>query len=219
MMFSRTSRRTNPSFNQSAQQINNQQQIRVQQPTNIFMLPMRLTEPKPVEEPEPVKTIRRPSTLPNLSEPPRMAWGKPTWYFLHCLTYKIKPEHFDAMKDEILGTIYSICSGLPCPYCAEHAKEYLSRINFKAIQTKDEMIDLMYMFHNSVNKRKGYKLLSRNDLDQVYLPMNIVHVFNEFMRHFDKKNSSKLVHDTLFRTRQAQTIKIWFQSKLNCFDQ
>ena len=219
MMFSRTSRRTNPSFNQSAQQVNNQQ-IRVQHPpTNIFMLPMQLTAQKPKEETEQVKTIRRPSTLSNLTEPPKMLWGRPTWYFLHCLTYKIKPEYFASMKDEIMGTIYSICTGLPCPFCANHAKEYLGRINFKAIQTKEDMVNLLYMFHNSVNKQKGYPLLSRNDLDQIYTNMNILPVFNEFMKHFDKKNTSKLLHDSLYRTRQTHNIKLWFQSKLHSFNE
>lgn len=217
MMFSRTNRRTNPTFNQNVQQ---RQQIQIQQqpPANIFMLPMRImpkSEPEKIEE-EPIR-YRRPAVISNY-EPPKMTWGKPTWYFLHCMAHKIKPEYFDSMKEEILSKIYAICTSLPCPYCANHAKEYLNRINFKAITMKSELVNLLYMFHNSVNKRKEYKLLSRNDLEQIYQPMDIISVFNEFMNHFDKKNTSKLLHDSLFRTRQSQNIKIWFQSKLHCFE-
>ena len=70
-------------------------------------------------------------------------WGKPTWQFFHMLAHKIKPEYFKQVRIELLNTIYSICSTLPCPVCSEHAKQYMNSINFNNIQTKEDLKDKM----------------------------------------------------------------------------
>ena len=41
-------------------------------------------------------------------------------------------------REECLNIIESICSSLPCPYCKDHARNYLKTHNFDSIKTKED---------------------------------------------------------------------------------
>jgi hypothetical protein len=84
----------------------------------------------------------------------KMKWGEPTWFLFHTLSYKIKDEMFLQVKNEILNIFFLICRNLPCSICAEHATQYMQNINFNAIQTKQQLKDLFFEFHNTVNLKK-----------------------------------------------------------------
>jgi len=66
-------------------------------------------------------------------------WGPCTWYLFHSLAEKIKDEHFSALRLEMLVMIKQFCSLLPCPECANHASEYMRRLNINRVQTKHDM--------------------------------------------------------------------------------
>ena len=51
--------------------------------------------------------------------------------------------------------IVSICNNLPCPICKDHSMKYIRKSNIYKIQTKDEMKNYLYVFHNWVNKKLG----------------------------------------------------------------
>lgn len=149
---------------------------------------------------------------------PKMLWGKPTWTLLHCLVEKTKQEYFTQIKEQLIQQIYIICTNLPCPYCSSHAKTYLSKINFKAITTKEELKYMLYLFHNTVNKDKNYVIVNESILD-TYKQYSIVSVFNEFIRHFsDKNKGSKLIAGSLFRHGITINLKKWFQENINKFE-
>lgn len=157
---------------------------------------------------------------PPPSEPtPKVKWGEPTWYLFHTLSEKISEESFKNIREDLLNVFYSICTNLPCPDCANHAKQYLDNVNFKAIQKKQQLIDLFYHFHNEVNARKGYDTFPYVNLDK-YKLANTSNIIKNFMVHFsDKYRSIKLLASDLHRSKLVEYLKIWFNNNITHFKQ
>jgi hypothetical protein len=148
----------------------------------------------------------------------KILWGPAIWFLLHTMAEKVKPELFSSIRVELLNNIYSICVNLPCPLCSNHAKEYLDKINFNTIQTKNDLKLLLFHFHNEVNKRKNYGLFSREELDEKYSRANTVNIIHNFMIFFqDKYRSPKLIADDLQRKHIAIKLKEWFSHNLHSF--
>jgi hypothetical protein len=107
--------------------------------------------PKPIVQPE--------------NGPKKMSWGEPTWILFHVLAEKIKDEEFSQIRPELLEVIYTICSNLPCPDCANHASMYLNDIRYKNIQTKEQLKTMLFQFHNTVNKKKDFAIFMSKNLN------------------------------------------------------
>ena len=143
----------------------------------------------------------------------KVKWGWPTWKFFHVIAHKVKPEYFKQVRQELLNTIHSICTTLPCPVCAQHATQYMNSLNFNNIQTKEDLKDMLFAFHNSVNVRKNYKPMDRSELDATYANFNTIAVAREFMHYYkDKHRSMKLMADDLLRSRISVNIQNWFNN-------
>lgn len=158
------------------------------------------------------------SNIKNSRNQGGMSWGPPTWCFLHTMVEKIKVEHFSRLRLDILKTIYNICSNLPCPDCSMHAKNYLNNINFNAIQTKEDIINMLYEFHNDVNIRKGKPLFNRNDLENEYKYNVFTTTFYNFLVKFKDKNATnRFIHEDLYRARLSSTMVNWFKENMSYF--
>ena len=108
-------------------------------------------------------------------------WGKLTWGLFHTIAEKINDEN-ELMN--IKNLIVSVCSNLPCPYCRDHAKTYLSKkpIN-KLVRTKDELKKYFFHFHNVVNLRTKKPIYSVKILEQ-YASVNFNSLLNNWMKFF-----------------------------------
>lgn len=173
-----------------------------------------------------VATQRLMNTPHNIARPPppppppevKLKWGRPIWTFFHLLAHKVKDSDFAAIRLELLNTIFSICTVLPCPVCSEHAKRYLQSINFNNIRTKQEMKVMICNFHNEVNKRKGYPIFNAEQLDETYDGMSFVDSINSFVFHFeDKHRSAKLMADDMMRAKIAVVVKNWIKQNIQHF--
>lgn len=163
------------------------------------------------------RSIQRPPPPPPPPEV-KLKWGRPIWTFFHLLAHKVKDSDFDVIRLEILNTIFSICTVLPCPVCSEHAKRYLQSINFNNIRTKRELKIMICNFHNEVNKRKGYPIFNAEQLDETYDGMNFVDSINSFVFHFeDKHRSAKLMADDMMRAKIAIIVKNWIKQNIQHF--
>lgn len=157
--------------------------------------------------------------LPDNASKKKMKWGEPTWFLFHTLAQKIREESFQQIRTELLDIIYTICNNLPCPDCAKHATAYMNGINFNTIQTKEQLKELIFQFHNEVNKRKNIPLFNRADLDIKYNAANLVPIIQNFMRHFrDKHASIHMIASDLHRNRLSVKISAWFQTNLGHFE-
>ena len=162
------------------------------------------------------KTIPPPPPTPPKK---KMKWGQPTWFLFHALAQKVREEHFQKVRKELLDIIYTICTNLPCPDCASHATKYISAINFNRIQTKEQLKDMLFIFHNTVNERKGFPMFNRGDLDAKYAAANLVPIIQNFIVHFrDKHASIHMIANDMHRARLSNTLIQWFQNNLKYFD-
>lgn len=166
-------------------------------------------------------SIKSVQHTPLLSQPPKpkMKWGAPTWYFLHTLVAKIKPEHFSELREELIKIIVSICNNVPCPICAEHSTQYTNKTNFNTIQTQHDLQMYLFKFHNDVNTRKKVPLFTYDELIEKYSKSHIINIYNNFVFYFqDKHHSIHMIANDMFRTRILLNIKKWFSSNLSKFD-
>jgi hypothetical protein len=149
----------------------------------------------------------------------KMLWGEPVWFFFHTLSHKLKEDSFDLAKDGFLNICFVICQNLPCPTCAEHAKKYMERINFNAVQSKEQLKTLFFEFHNMVNSRKGYPIFERDKLDDKYELANTINMIRNFEIHF--KGSYTTMHDIsnhFFRDRALVMIRRWLKENIRHFN-
>ena len=160
-----------------------------------------------------------PSAESNVVKPSKMPWGKPTWFMLHTLAEKIKPEHFQQLRVEIFNIIKRICNNLPCPDCTTHATNYINGINFDNIHTKEQLKIMLFQFHNSVNKNKNVPLFDYKDLDSTYKSAVTTNIITNFFHFFLKQSySGRMGTDNFHRTRMVQDVKRWFQTNIQYFD-
>jgi hypothetical protein len=149
----------------------------------------------------------------------KVKWGEPTWFLFHTLSVKVKDSEFANIRQELLNNTYAICCNLPCPDCANHAKTYLDGINFNTIQTKEDYKRMMFQFHNSVNKRKGYPQFDYSEVDAKYSLAITKNIIQNFMVHFQDRNRSiKLIASDLHRAQLSIVLKRWFNSIISAFE-
>lgn len=152
-------------------------------------------------------------------ESSKMTWGEPTWFLFHTLAQKINEYHFQEIRAELLDIIYKICVNLPCPTCSSHAKQYLDGINFNTIQSKQQLQQLFFQFHNKVNEKKGVPLFSFSELEVKYSNAITINIINNFLGIFMKKsNNIRLLADDFQRQYLIVYMKKWFQSHIGMFE-
>jgi hypothetical protein len=148
-----------------------------------------------------------------------MLWGEPTWFLFHTFAQKVKVSMFPKIKNELLSMIYKICNNLPCPDCTNHATSYLQGINFGAIQTKNDLIEMLWRFHNVVNHRKHYQQFPMSQLNAKYSKANTNNIIRNFIQHYDKHGySMRSGTDSFHRTRMITSFKTWINSNIQYFD-
>jgi len=83
----------------------------------------------------------------------RNIWGPPTWEFMHTMVENVSEETFQQECDNIIAIIVGICTNLPCPICADHAREYIVRVG--PVRSRAGLREWLWRFHNGVRERTG----------------------------------------------------------------
>ena len=144
-------------------------------------------------------------------------WGPPIWIFLHTLAEKVKEEKYPVIGQQIINFIIQICLNLPCNTCAEHARRFVSKIEKHKLKTKRDLKNLLYIFHNTVNKRKQLSDFKYEDLEK-YKQVNFIQSYNNFARVFNTKGNMKLISESFYRSRVLKDIKNWLMANISNFD-
>ena len=145
-------------------------------------------------------------------------WGPPTWIFLHTLAEKVKDNSYHEIKNSLILFIIRICKNLPCPTCATHATQILSRANFSNIKTKNDLKNVLYMMHNAVNRQKNKPIFEYANLENCYSNRNLLNCYNNFISVYQTRGNMSLLTDSLHRKLLTSQLKVWMQSNINKFN-
>jgi len=160
-----------------------------------------------------------PEIIPIQNDSKRIKWGPPTWFLFHTLAHKIKEDSFNKIKNDFLANIISICKNLPCPKCADHASEYINKININAINSKDDLKNMLFSFHNEVNQRTGSPQFSYAELNDKYSKAVTINIIQNFFIFFqDKTFNVSTITNSMHRGRLINVLKTWFTNNLIHFD-
>lgn len=143
-------------------------------------------------------------------------WGPIMWNFLHTIVESIHEEHYNKVHKDLFQYIKSICGFLPCPTCANHAKEYLKRVRDGHISTKDGFRNVLFNFHNDVNKRTKKQQYKVEDLDK-YKTSSLVNTYNQFFKLFTKKGNLQQINQSFQRKLISQNFIQWLKRNQYCF--
>jgi hypothetical protein len=161
----------------------------------------------------------RGTRVPHNSNKQTMIWGNATWTFLHTMAHKIKPDYFNKLIGEFLNIIVRICNTLPCPICKQHAVHYIKNVNFKTIQTKDDLKQMLFHFHNNVNNKKNIPLFSQSELDSKYETSNLIQSLNYFVANYRLRAFNiQTISNKTQRDSLIQHIKNWFNQNSQYFN-
>jgi hypothetical protein len=144
-------------------------------------------------------------------------WGPACWNLFHTLAEKIKEDHFPIIGQHLYNQILLICQNLPCPDCALHAKQFLSKINPTSLKNKHDLKNLLYVFHNKVNETKQKSLFKYEDLLQ-YRQFSIIHLFNTFSKTYNSNGNLTLIADNMQRRHIVANMKKWLMQNLSHFE-
>lgn len=148
--------------------------------------------------------------------PPPEIWGPPIWRFFHVLTQKINEEHFKTIMPPLFNHMKNICHFLPCPECSLHARQFLNKINVSEIKTKKDFINIFYIFHNNVNRRKRKQMFDYDFMTK-YSNINVVDAFNSFVAVYNTKGNMKLLTEAFHRNLILSEFKRWLKNNIKYF--
>jgi len=141
-------------------------------------------------------------------------WGPPIWTFFHVLAEKIGEDQFSSISNALFMFTRRIMSMLPCPDCANHATQFLSKVNFANIKTRSDFANILCIFHNVVNRRKAKPLFDRSELSSIYANKNLIEAYNNFVGVFNSGRNFKLLADSMQRKLVVRDFRTWFTSQL-----
>jgi hypothetical protein len=149
----------------------------------------------------------------------KSVWGPAIWYLFHTLSFKIKPIHFNEIKDQLLDHFVSICNNLPCPECTEHAKQELKHLDKSKITNKKELCMYFIHFHNKVNVRTKKKIFTFDEFISKYKNSVTRNVIANFFIVLSKSDHNiKLMTNSFHRSTAIVDLKKWLNvngSKFN----
>lgn len=140
--------------------------------------------------------------------PPPEIWGPPVWTLLHTLAENVNEEIFPKIKFSLFSYIRKICSLLPCPDCSQHAVRFLAKVDINKMNNKTDLINMLYIFHNTVNKRKNKPMFNHEQLNK-YKMYSIGKVFNHFVSVYHTKGNMNLLAESFQRKLLLTDLKNW----------
>lgn len=147
---------------------------------------------------------------------PPGVWGPPIWRFFHILAENIHEEDYNRLIPQLFSLIRRTCVYLPCPECSDHATKFLAKIGPTDISNKTEFKNMLYLFHNMVNKKKRKPLFDYSNLN-IYKNINIFYAFNQFSSVYNTKGNMKTLTESFQRQFIIRDFKQWVKTNAGSF--
>ena len=130
---------------------------------------------------------------------PPEVWGPAVWFLFHTLAEKVSEPHFNKVYLSLFNMIKFISKNLPCPQCSSDATSFLAKINITTISCKKDFKDMLFVFHNYVNKKKHKPPLPFQDLDALYKCKDLSKVISNFLNKYNTKGNMQLLNESFHR--------------------
>ncbi len=147
-------------------------------------------------------------------------WATPTWIFFHTFAYKINEKFYFENKKGCLDIIKNICAALPCPHCRNHAIIFMKTVNIDNVPNKTKLIEMLFAFHNQVNKRIGKAIFKKESLEiykNYYLSSAIVNFRNGFAKRYGYLLNGYISNE-MSRKRIVNDTDKWLKSNWKYFN-
>jgi hypothetical protein len=102
-------------------------------------------------------------------------WGPHGWKFLHYVTFSYPENPTNEDKENYKFFFNSVGSILPCFTCRENYKNHLKKfpLDDNTLKTQFNLVSWLINIHNEVNKIHGEKILSYNEVLNIYFPKKV----------------------------------------------
>jgi hypothetical protein len=144
-------------------------------------------------------------------------WGPSTWVFMHTLAAKIKEDSFSLIGPNLILVLIQICNNLPCPECSQHSKQFWSKVKTSNIKNKSDLINLLFVFHNMVNKRKQSTSFKYENL-RYYETRNVIETYNIFSKNFNTRGNMNLINESFHRNMMLSSLRNWLMLNIRHFN-
>lgn len=146
-----------------------------------------------------------------------LRWGPQTWVFFHTMAEKIKDECYEEIGPQLFMQIKSICRFLPCPECSQHATAFLSKVPPSTITTKEDFKQMLWFFHNVVNKKIS-KHLYENRILENYKNLNTLKAYCDFIKVYNTKGNMNLMAESFQRALVTKELSAWLKKNHLAFN-
>jgi hypothetical protein len=136
---------------------------------------------------------------------------------MHTLAEKIKPSSYPIAGKQVINFIILICRNLPCPECSQHAKEFWAKVKIQNINSKQDLINLLFVFHNTVNKRRRVASFKYENLSY-YKGRGVIETFNIFARNFTTRGNMNLINESFHRNMMLANLRSWLMNNIQHFE-
>jgi len=147
---------------------------------------------------------------------PPEVWGPPIWLFFHTITAKVKDGLDINVYKGLFRIIKTICKNLPCPTCSSDATLFLSKINEDSVNSKQKLINNIYIFHNYVNK-KNKKQLFNYIMILNYNQLDLVVTIRQFIRAYNTQGNMNLLNESFQRQLAVKEFRRWLRANMSAF--
>jgi hypothetical protein len=78
-------------------------------------------------------------------------------------------------------------------------------------------VNLLFIFHNIVNKRKNIQLFKHENLT-IYKTQNLIQTYNMFSKNFNTKGNMNLITDSFRREIMLKSLRKWLMTNIQHFE-
>jgi hypothetical protein len=147
---------------------------------------------------------------------PPEVWGPPIWIFFHTITTKVKDGLDINVYKGLFRIIKTICKNLPCPTCSTDATLFLSKINEDVINSRQKLINNIYIFHNYVNKKNKKQLFNYNMILN-YNQLDLAVTIRQFIRAYNTQGNMNLISESFQRQLAVKEFRRWMRANISAF--
>ena len=97
-----------------------------------------------------------------------MNWGRPGWKFLHAVTFAYPEKPSTITKIRYMKFFKTLRYVIPCPMCREEYSRSVRKLQMHHLQNTETLSRWLVCVHNRVNTKLGKKVVSYEEVKQMY---------------------------------------------------